>query len=117
MEELSSLLARFKVDWEQNVLLGDHRWERENMETMQRLAKHLSTELLEFDSKYPDLSDTEVRDRMHLLSTELRQFVKLDMQRVSIQEVEVMVAHGRTAYELTNGLVSLLRSKATLAVL
>ncbi len=84
---------------------------------MQRLAKRLSKELLEFDSKYPDLSDAEVRNRVHLLSTELRQFVTPDMRRVSIRDVEIMVAHGRMAYELTNGLVSYLRSRATLVVL
>lgn len=49
--------------------------ERENTKAMQKLAKGASKELLKLDSKYPDLSDAEVRNRVHLFSTELRQFV------------------------------------------
>jgi hypothetical protein len=45
MEELLILLRRFTVRWEQNVLLGDHRWQWENMKAMQRFAKGLSKEL------------------------------------------------------------------------
>jgi hypothetical protein len=105
-EELLSL-RRFMVRWEQNVVLGDRRWRSENMKAMQRFAKGLSKEFLRFDSKYSDLWD-EVRGQIHLLSSELRQFVTPDMRRLSVQDNEVMVAHGTMAYELTRGLISYL---------
>lgn len=108
MEELLTLLRRFTVRWEQNVLLGDHRWQWENMKAMQRFAKGLSKELLKFDSKYSNLWNAEVRDKIRLLSTELGQFVTPDTRRLSIRDVEIMVAHGRMAYELTRGLISYL---------
>ena len=103
-----TLLRRFTVRWEQNVLLGDHRWQWENMKAMQRFAKGLSKELLKFDSKYSNLWNAEVRDQIRLLSTELGQFVTPDMRRLSIRDTEIMVAHGRMAYELTRGLISYL---------
>jgi hypothetical protein len=105
MEEPLTLLRRFTVRWEQNILLGDHRWQWENMKAMQRFAKGLSKELLKFDSKYSNLWNAEVRDQIRLLSTELRQFVTPDMRHLSVQDNEVMVAHGRIAYELTRGLI------------
>lgn len=108
MEELLLLLGRFTVRWEQNVVLGDHRWQLENMKDMQRLTKGLSIELLKCDSKYSDLWDAEVRNQMRLLSTELRQFVRPDIRDLSVQDNGVMVAHGRMAYELTRGLISYL---------
>jgi len=102
LEELLPLLRRFTATWEQNVVLGDHRWQSENMIAMQRFAKGLSTELLELDSQYSGVWDAYVRGRMHQLSTELREFVTSDMDN------EVMVAHGKAAYELTAGLISYL---------
>ncbi len=78
------------------------------MKVMQRFAKGLSTELLELDSQYSDLWDAYVRGRMHQLSTELREFVTPDMRNLSAQANEVLIAHGRTAYELTAGLMSYL---------
>lgn len=106
--ELLPLLRRFTVRWEQNVVLGDHRWQWGNMKTMQGFAKDLSEELLGFDSRCCDSWDAEVRNRIHLLSTELRQFVRPDMQRLSVHAIEVMAAHGRITYELTRGLISYL---------
>ena len=108
MEELLPLLSRFTAIWEQNVVLGDHRWERENMKATQRFAKGLLREPLEFDSRYSDSSDAEIRNRVHLLSTELRQFFTPDIRGLSIQDREVMVAHGKVAYEMTGGLSSYL---------
>ncbi len=102
MEELLTLPRRFTVRWEQNVLLGDHRWRWENMKAMQRFAKALSKELLKFNSKYSNLWNAEVRDRIRLLSTELGQFVTPDTRRLSIRDIEIMVAHGRMACELPN---------------
>jgi hypothetical protein len=111
MEGLLTLLRRFTVRWEQNVLLGDHRWQWENMKAMQRFAKGLSKELLKFDTKYSNLWNAEVRDQIRLLSTELGQFVTPDTRRLSVQDIEVMVAHGRMAYELTRGLTSYLEKE------
>lgn len=91
---------------ERNGVLGDHRWQSENMKAMQRFAKGLSKEFLRFGSKYSDLWDGEVRDQIHLLSSELHQFVTPDMRHLSVQDNEVMVAHGRMAYELTRALIS-----------
>jgi hypothetical protein len=108
MEELLPLLARFKVDWEQNVLLGDHRWQSENMKAMQRLARGVSKELLQFESKHSEHSNAEVGNRIRLLSTELLQFVTPDMRRLSIRGVEIIVEHGRMAYELTKELITYL---------
>jgi hypothetical protein len=99
---------RFMVRWEQNVVLGDRRWQLENMKTMQRFARGLSKEFLRSDPKNWDLWDAEIRGQMHLFSSELRQFVTPDMRHLSVQDNEVMVAHGRKAYELTRGLVSYL---------
>lgn len=72
MEELLPLLRRFTVRWEQNVVLGDNRWQSENIREMQRYAKGLSKELLKFDSEYSELWSAEVRNQMHIFSTELR---------------------------------------------
>jgi hypothetical protein len=99
--------------WEQKVVLGDHRWQSENMKAMQTFAKGISKEFLRFDSKYSDLWDAEVRDQMHLLSSELRQFVTSDLRHLSVQDNEVMVAHGSSAYELTRGLISYLKRQET----
>jgi hypothetical protein len=99
------------VRWEQNVVLGDHRWQSENMKTMQRFANGLSKEFLRFSSKYSDLWDAEVKDQIHLLSSELHQFVTPDMRHLSVQDNEVMVARGRMAYELTRALISFLKPR------
>lgn len=88
MEDLLPLLRRFTVRWEQYVVLGDHRWQSQNMKAVQRFAKGLSKELLKFDSKYPDLWDADVRNQIHMLSTELREFVTPDMRDLSVQEVK-----------------------------
>jgi hypothetical protein len=108
MKDLLPLLRRFTTTWEQNVVLGDHRWESENINATQRFAKGFTKELLKFNSKYSDLWDAEVRDQIHLLSNELRQFVTSDMRH---QSNGVIVAHGRTVYELTRGLVSHLEAE------
>lgn len=108
MEELLPVLRRFTVRWEQNIVLGDHRWQWENMKTMQGFAKDLSEDLLGFDSRCCESWDAEVRSKIHVLSTELRQFVRPDMRRLSVHAIEVMVAHGRITYELTRGLISYL---------
>jgi hypothetical protein len=111
IEELLPLLRRFKAQWEQYVVLGDHRWQEENMKAMQRFAKGLSKELLNLNSKNCDLWDAEVRNQARLLSGELYEFVKPDMRRLSVQDIEVMVAHGRVAYEMTRQLISNLESE------
>lgn len=108
MEELLTLLRYFTVRWEQNVLLGDHRWQWENMKAMQGFAKDLSQKLLEIESKNANLWNAEARDKIRLLSTELGQFVIPDTRRLSIRDIEIMVAHGRMAYELAIGLISTL---------
>jgi len=105
------LLRRFKINWEQNVVLGDHRWQGESMKAMQRFAKGLSREFLEFDSRYSALYDAEVRDQMRLLSSELHQFVTPDMRHLSVEDLEVMAAHGKMTYEMTIRLISYLDSK------
>ncbi|MGA8905493.1 MAG: hypothetical protein WB661_10865 [Candidatus Bathyarchaeia archaeon] len=108
LEELLPLLRRFTATWEQNVVLGDHRWQSQNMKAMQRFAKGLSTELLELDSQYSGVWAAYVRGRMHQLSAELREFVTPDMRDLSAQDHEVIIAHGKAAYELTAGLISYL---------
>jgi len=81
------------------------------MKAMQRFAKGLSKELLNLNSKNCDLWDAEVRNQARLLSGELYEFVKPDMRRLSVQDIEVMVAHGRVAYEMTRQLISNLESE------
>jgi hypothetical protein len=49
--------------------------------------------------------------RQGILSTELRHFVTPDMRGLSVQGIEIMVAHGRMAYESTKDLISYLESK------
>jgi len=94
--------------WEQNVVLGDRRWQWENMKSTQRFAKELSRELLGSHSRHSDIADVDIRNQLHLLSTELGEFVKPDKRGLTIQDNQAIVAHGRTAYELTKGLISCL---------
>ena len=114
MEELLALLKRFMITWEQNVVLGDHRWQSENMRAMRRFAKGLSKAFSRFDLNYSDLWDAEVRQQMHVLSSELVQFVTPNIRLLSVQDNEAMVAHGRMAYELTRGLLSHLEPRDAL---
>ena len=83
------------------------------MKTMQRFAKILSREFLEFDSQCSALSDAEVRNQMCLISSELHQFVTPDMRHLSVQDLEVTVAHGKVTYEMTGRLISYLDSELT----
>ena len=108
MKELLPLLRRFTVSWEQNVILGDPRWQSENMKAMQRSAKGLSKELLKLEPEYSEHANAEIRDGIHLICTELRDFVMPDMRRLSVQGIEVMVAHGRMAFDNARGLISYL---------
>jgi hypothetical protein len=81
------------------------------MKAMQRSAKGLSKELLKFEPEYSEHANAEIRDRIHLICTELRDFIMPDMRRLSVQGIEVMVAHGRMAFDNAAGLISYLESE------
>jgi hypothetical protein len=102
-EELSIILRNLVVEWEQNVFLGDHRWERENIMTMQNVSKKLLTDLVKLGSKQAPANDME---EMQPLVNELREFVIVDLRGPSVQEFEPAIAHGRKAYEMARGLIS-----------
>jgi hypothetical protein len=103
-EELSIVLGKFVVEWEQNVMFGDHRWERENIMTMQSVSKKLLTDLVRLNSKQA-FSSTDMEE-MQPLVNELHEFVMVDVRGPRVQEFEPAIAHGRKAYEMAREVIS-----------
>lgn len=101
-KELLPLLRRFTLRWEQDIVLGDRRWQCENMKNLQRFAKGLLRDILKIGSTYSD-SWNQVENQIQLLSTELRQLVAPELRHMHLQDLQLAVTHGGKAYDMIRG--------------